>query len=119
MKKLFEEISSIAGVAEICVFNRSRGAIYSDVGSSSILNGEVLQTVALHFVRLFQMGGTADLKISSSQFYFSKYVVIGVSIDLMTVTLIICESHVNCSAVTETIDMMTAAIRDKIPQRKH
>ncbi len=114
MKELIKEIYSIPGVAEACVFCKSRGTIYCDTAPDAILNREVLQTVGMHFVRLFQMGGMAGLNIESSHFYFKKYVVIGIAIDANSVALIICEAHINCSLVTTTVSMLASEIKDKI-----
>lgn len=114
MKELIQEICSIPGVAEACVFNKSKGPIYFDSDPGAILNGDVLQTVGMHFIRLIQMGGMAGLKIESTHFYFNKYVVIGIVLDANTVALIICEAHVNCSLVTTTVSMLATEIREEI-----
>ena len=112
MEKLLQEISVIPGVSGSCIFDKKNGALCKDLHQD--LSEENVETVGVHMIRLLQMGSMAELAISSSNFRFDRYTVIGIPLDSDSILMTICDSQANCSLVATTATMLAADMRDDL-----
>lgn len=112
MRRLLKEISVIPGVTGSCIFDKNDGALCSDFKAD--LPVELTESVGIHFVRLIQMGTMNKLNITSANFRFDKYSVVGLPLDTGAILLAICESDANCSLVATTATMLAEDMRDDL-----
>jgi hypothetical protein len=112
MHRLLREISVIPGVAGSCIFDKSEGAVCTDLGTE--LPKNFTEQVGIHFVRLVQMGGMNKLQIKSAHFRFDRYSVVGLPLEKGAILLVICDSQANCSLVATTAAMLVEDMRDEL-----
>lgn len=112
MRKLLKEISVIPGVTGSCIFDKSEGAVCTELNSD--LPKNLTEQVGIHFVRLMQMGGMNKLQIKSAHFRFDRYSVVGLPLEKGAVLLAVCDAQANCSLVAATAGMLAEDMRDEL-----
>lgn len=109
MRKLLKEISVIPGVTGSCIFDKSEGAVCTELDAE--LPKNLTEEVGIHFVRLIQMGGMNQLQVKSAHFRFDRYSVVGLPLEKGAVLLAVCDAQANCSLVATTAAMLVEDMR--------
>lgn len=106
MRSLVEEIFALPGVAGACVVDRRGGQLCAK-GHEKLPAG-LLDTLALHTARLFQMGNMSGFDISTAQFFFDSYGVLAQPLSSGGLFLALCIPHADCARIAETVAKLAA-----------
>jgi hypothetical protein len=107
MWNLVEEIAALPDVAGAGLFD-GKGAQLCGQGEAK-LAPEVLETLGLHTVRLFQMGAMSNLEINTVQFVFDRCAVLAQHVPSGEIFLVLCAAHADCGKIAATITARAAA----------
>jgi hypothetical protein len=99
MQNLLSEVSALPGVVGTCIFDKKDGVLCGETREQ--LADGLQETVGQHLVRLFQLGAMSGLDIRTAQFFFDRYVVIGLPFQASSVLIALCDPRADCPAVAD------------------
>ena len=111
MHQLLKEISTISGVAGSCIYNKKKGILQQEINED--LTSDLLQSSAIHLLRLLQMGVMSGLKIKTVHFSFDRYAVVGLPFQEDSIFLALCNPTTDCSQVASRGVLLLEALPER------